>query len=61
MADTAWDIPLGACAFVRQCKVECCGADSAPEQVHLSLAGEDRSVMGVTWVTLNKNGLGTGS
>ena len=55
MKGLAWDIPLGTCATLKQCKMECCPADGAPEQVHLSLAGEDRSLMGVTWVTLNKN------
>jgi len=55
MKSLAWDIPLGACATLKKCKVECCGADSPPEQVHLSLAGEDRSLMGVTWVTLAQN------
>ena len=53
--DLAWDVPLGVCATIKKCKVECCGVDSPPEQVHLSLAGEDRSLMGVTWVTLSHN------
>ncbi len=35
--------------------MECCGSQNPPEQVHLSLAAEDRSLMGVSWVTLNKN------
>eukprot|EP00605_Chrysophyceae_sp_TOSAG23-4_P000613 GSChrysophyteH1.ASY1.ANO1.690.1 assembled CDS len=51
----AWDVPLGLCANIKKCEMECCAAEAAPEQVHLSLAAEDRSIMGVTWVTLNKN------
>ena len=34
------------------CEVDCCSNDNVPEQIHLSLAGTDRSKMGVTWVTL---------
>lgn len=54
MEDLAWPIPLAMCAMVQKCKVECCGADSPPEQVHLSLASKDHSLMGVTWTTLNQ-------
>lgn len=50
--DLAWPVPLAPCAFIRMCEVECCTNDNVPEQIHLSLAGTDRSVMGVTWVTL---------
>ncbi len=55
MEGLAWDIPVGTCATLKKCKMECCDADAAPEQLHLSLAAEDRSLMGVSWVTLNKN------
>ena len=55
MEGLEWDIPLGTCATLKQCKMECCGSQNPPEQVHLSLAAEDRSLMGVSWVTLNKN------
>jgi len=51
----AWDIPLGTCATLHQCKMECCDEGAAPEQLHLSLASKDRSLMGITWVTLNSN------
>ena len=53
MNDLAWPIPEGMCATIFQCHVDCCAAEAAPEQVHLSLAATDRSQMGVTWVTLN--------
>lgn len=54
MDSLAWPIPLATCATVLKCKVNCCGADSPPEQIHLSLASTDRSLMGVSWVTLNQ-------
>jgi len=50
-----WPIPLGPCALIQQCKVECCAVDSPPEQIHLSRGGtKDSSIMGVSWVTLNQ-------
>lgn len=55
MINLAWDVPLGACTTLKQCETECCDEDAQPEQVHLSLAADDRSLMGVSWVTLNKN------
>eukprot|EP00602_Paraphysomonas_sp_CaronLab_P008380 CAMPEP_0185024288 /NCGR_PEP_ID=MMETSP1103-20130426/7296_1 /TAXON_ID=36769 /ORGANISM="Paraphysomonas bandaiensis, Strain Caron Lab Isolate" /LENGTH=510 /DNA_ID=CAMNT_0027557209 /DNA_START=44 /DNA_END=1576 /DNA_ORIENTATION=- len=54
MEDLAWPIPEAMCATIHKCEVQCCGADSPPEQVHLSLASSDRSLMGVTWVSLNQ-------
>jgi 3',5'-cyclic AMP phosphodiesterase CpdA len=51
MDSLAWDIPLASCALVHKCKVNCCDASSV-EQVHLSLASSDRSLMGVSWTTL---------
>lgn len=48
----AWPIPLGPCAFFRMCNVNCCDDNNIPEQIHISLAATDRSIMGVTWVTL---------
>lgn len=53
MDSLAWPIPEAFCATILQCKVNCCAADTPPEQVHLSLAAKDRSQMAVTWVTLN--------
>jgi hypothetical protein len=55
LSTLAWPIPLATCATFRKCEVRCCGADSPPEQVHLSLASTDRSIMGVSWATLNQN------
>jgi hypothetical protein len=52
ISSLAWPVSLGLCATANQCQVNCCPADSPPEQIHLSLAGTDRSLMGVTWVTL---------
>ena len=52
MVDLALPVPRATCALIRKCNVECCAASSPPEQVHLSLASKDKSVMGVTWVTL---------
>jgi len=54
MEDLAWPIPDGMCATLYQCKMTCCGPNDPPEQVHLSLASSDKSLMGVSWVTLNE-------
>lgn len=54
MADLAWPIPLAVCATTRDCYVNCCAAEDPPEQVHLSVASSDRSVMGVAWTSLNQ-------
>lgn len=48
----AWPVSLGLCATGGSCQVNCCPADSPPEQIHLSLSSNDHSVMGVSWVTL---------
>lgn len=48
----AWPVSLGLCATGGSCSVNCCPAHAPPEQIHLSLSSEDRSVMGVSWVTL---------
>lgn len=53
IASLAWPVSLGMCATINQCQVNCCPADSPPEQIHLSLASTDRSLMGVSWVTLS--------
>lgn len=45
----------GLCAFINECSAPCCNEHSSPEQVHLSLAATDRSIMGVSWVTLSGN------
>lgn len=59
MEDLAWPIPLAPCALIRQCKVQCCAADSPPEQVHLSIPHRDgdgdSTYFGVSWVTLDSN------
>jgi hypothetical protein len=52
ISSLAWPVSLGLCATANKCQVNCCPANSPPEQIHLSLAGTDRSLMGVTWVTL---------
>ena len=52
ISSLAWPVSLGLCATANKCQVNCCPANSPPEQIHLSLAGTDRSIMGVTWVTL---------
>mmetsp|Transcript_1517 Transcript_1517/g.1517 ORF Transcript_1517/g.1517 Transcript_1517/m.1517 type:complete len:508 (+) Transcript_1517:69-1592(+) len=52
ISSLAWPVSLGICATLNECQVNCCPADSPPEQIHLSLAGTDRSLMGVSWVTL---------
>jgi len=52
LTSLAWDIPLGICATIFHCHVECCPTHYVPEQIHLSLTG-DLSEMAVTWVTLN--------
>ena len=58
MADLAWPLPLGLCAFIRECSVNCCGSDSPPEQIHLSLVNSTttQSTMAVSWVTLTDEG-----
>ena len=48
----AWPLPLGVCATLGECETPCCDAGATPEQVHLSLAGNDPSRMGVSWTTL---------
>jgi acid phosphatase type 7 len=48
----AWPVSLGLCATSGSCQVNCCPAHTPPEQIHLSLGAEDRSVMGVSWTTL---------
>jgi acid phosphatase type 7 len=53
MDDLSWPVPDAMCALLMKCKENCCAADAAPEQVHLSFAAKDRSQMAVTWVTLN--------
>lgn len=55
MEDLAWPIPEAVCATLFKCQMNCCGESDPPEQVHLSLAGNDMSVMGVSWVTLNED------
>ena len=54
MESLAWPIPEAMCATIKKCTVNCCAADAPPEQVHLSLAGKDPSVMYVTWTSLNQ-------
>lgn len=49
----AWPISLGLCATMKECHVNCCAPNAAPEQIHLSLAAKDKSLMGVSWVTLD--------
>lgn len=53
MEDLAWPVPKATCALIQKCHVPCCNANAGPEQIHLSLASSDKSLMGVTWVTLN--------
>lgn len=53
MDSLAWPLPLAPCALTQQCTVNCCAPDAPPEQVHLSLAAKDRSLMGVSWTTLS--------
>jgi hypothetical protein len=48
----AWPVSLGLCATSGSCQVNCCPAGAPPEQIHLSLSSSDRSLMGVSWVTL---------
>lgn len=48
----AWPVSLGLCATTGDCQVNCCPANSPPEQIHLSLSSNDHSVMGVSWTTL---------
>ena len=47
ISSLAWPISLGLCATMGECQVNCCPADSPPEQIHLSLASIDRSIMGM--------------
>lgn len=54
MEDLAWPIPEAFCATLMQCHLNCCGNNDPPEQVHLSIASTDRSIMGVTWVSLSQ-------
>lgn len=51
----AWPVSLGLCATMNHCKTPCCAENAPPEQLHLSLASSDRSIMGVSWVTLTGN------
>lgn len=50
----AWPLSDAVCATVFKCQMNCCGEDDPPEQVHLSLASKDLSIMGVSWVSLNQ-------
>lgn len=50
--DLAWPVPIASCATLEKCHVNCCAESSPPEQIHLSLASDDHSIMGVSWVTL---------
>jgi hypothetical protein len=52
MLDLAWPIAPATCGLIRQCEMPCCSPLNIPEQIHLSAAATDRSLMGVTWVTL---------
>ena len=52
LENLAWDIPIAVCATFGKCKTPCCSEDSI-EQIHLSLTSDDRSKMGVSWVTLH--------
>lgn len=54
MKDLAWPIPLASCALVAKCNVNCCAPNDPPEQVHLSVASNDHSIMGVSWTSLNQ-------
>ena len=54
MKNVAWP-DWGLCAFINECSAPCCNEHSSPEQVHLSLAATDRSLMGVSWTTLSGN------
>lgn len=48
----AWPVSLGLCATTNHCITNCCVENAIPEQIHLSLPSVDRSIMGVSWVTL---------
>lgn len=56
MNDLDWPIPEAMCATVAKCHVNCCHPDDPPEQVHLSVASSDRTIMGVAWTSLNQTG-----
>jgi predicted phosphohydrolase len=58
MESLAWDIPLGFCATLLLCHVECCPTPYGPEQIHLALTG-DLSEMAVSWTTLNATAANT--
>lgn len=51
MKNVAWP-NWGMCAFIGDCSANCCNPLSGPEQVHLSLSGDDPTKMMVSWVTL---------
>ena len=54
LKNVAWP-DWGLCALIQECQAPCCNKLSEPEQIHLSLAATDRSLMGVSWVTLSGN------
>lgn len=54
MDSLAWPMPVAPCALVAQCHVNCCAPNDPPEQVHLSLASKDHTVMGVSWTSLDQ-------
>lgn len=54
MYDLAWPIPEAICATTGECSVNCCAPNDPAEQVHLSVASKDHTVMGVSWTTLNQ-------
>lgn len=54
MEDLAWPVPVAICATTRECYVNCCAEEDPPEQVHLSVASSDSSIMGVAWTSLNQ-------
>jgi hypothetical protein len=54
MDDLAWPVPQATCALIAQCHLNCCAQNDPPEQVHLSLAGTDHSIMGVSWTSLDQ-------
>jgi hypothetical protein len=54
MESLAWPLPVAPCALVAQCHVNCCAPNDPPEQVHLSVAGRDPTIMGVAWTSLDQ-------
>jgi len=46
--------PRALCSFVQLCEVPCCQMPLTPEQIHLSVIGEEGSEMAVSWVTQHK-------